>query len=267
MYFCVVNINRNKISKISNMVNIDGIQVDITTSIDSLLNEWAVFTIEFEFDNRLIVCHTFNQSVYRGVKSLIRQILSINAKSIELRQALLNSKYITVNIEKYNLTDESEVLAYKYELIKANRTYLPYGYNTLIKAGNALEQNYANILLQELISEIDKNATYPPNSIYNTHKRGRLPKSVCCYDRNTGLFISEYASIKDAAEETGICASNISMCCNGHIKSAGRYIWSYIYQPIIDISQSKDRCFREAQLPSEAELIERQKEFIAKNQH
>lgn len=249
------------------MVNINGIQVDITTSIDSLLNEWAVFTVEFEFDSRLIVCHTFNQSVYRGVKSLIRQILSINAKSIELRQALLNSKYITVNIEKYNLTDELEVLAYKYELIKANRTYLPYGYNTLIKAGNALEQNYANILLQELISEIDKNATYPPNSIYNTHKRGRLPKSVCCYDRNTGLFISEYASIKDAAEETGICASNISMCCNGHIKSAGRYIWSYIYQPIADISKSKDRRFREAQLPSEAELIERQKEFIAKNQH
>lgn len=249
------------------MINIDGIQVDITTSIDSLSNEWAVFTVEFEFDSRLIVCHTFNQSVYRGIKSLIRQILSINAKSIELRQALLNSKYITVNIEKYNLTDESEVLAYKYELIKANKTYLPYGYNTLIKAGNAFEQNYANILMQEIINEIDKNAAYPPNSIYNTHKRGRLPKSVCCYDRNTGLFVSEYASIKDAAEETGVCASNISMCCNGYIKSAGRYMWSYIYQPIIDISKSKDRRFKEAQLPSEAELIERQKEFIAKNQN
>lgn len=25
------------------MINIDGIQVDITTSIDSLSNEWAVF--------------------------------------------------------------------------------------------------------------------------------------------------------------------------------------------------------------------------------
>ena len=57
------------------------------------------------------------------------------------------------------------------------------------------------------------------------------------------------------------------MCCNGHIKSAGGYIWSYIYQPIIDISQSKDRRFREAQIPSEAELTERQKEFIAKNQN
>ena len=83
------------------MINIDGIQVDITTSIDSLSNEWAVFIVEFEFDNRLIVCHTFNQSVYRGIKNLISQILSVNAKSIELRQALLNSKYITVNIEKY----------------------------------------------------------------------------------------------------------------------------------------------------------------------
>lgn len=264
MYFYTVNINRNKIS---NMINIDGIQVDITTSIDGLSNEWAVFIVEFEFDNRLIVCHTFNQSVYRGTKNLISQILSVNAKSIELRQALLNSKYITVNIEKYGLADESEVLARKYELIKANRTYLPYGYNTLIKAGNAFEQNYANILLQELMNEVDKNAMYPHNSIYNMRRRGRLSKSVCSYDRNTGLFINEYASIKDAAEETGICASNISMCCNGHIKSAGGYIWSYIYQPIIDISQSKDRRFREAQIPSEAELIERQKEFITKNQN
>lgn len=246
------------------MINIDGIQVDITTSINSLSNEWAVFTVEFEFDNRLIVCHTFNQSVYRGIKNLINQILSINAKSIELRQALLNSKYITVNIEEYGLTDKSEVLSCKYKLIKENRTYLPYGYNILIKVGNTLEQRYADILLQELMNEIDRNALYQQPTI--SHRQGRLSKSVCCYDKSTGLFINEYASVKDAAKETGLCASNISMCCNGHIKSAGGYIWSYIYQPIIDISKSKDRRFKESQIPSEAELIKRQQEFIARNQ-
>lgn len=247
------------------MININGIQVDITTNTDSLSNEWAVFTVEFEFDNRLIVCHTFNQSVHRGIKNLISQILSANAKNIELRQALLNSKYITVNIEKHGTANKSELLAYKYKLIKINKTYSPYGYNTLINTGNTFEQNYANILLQELICEIDKNAAYPPNNFYSTHNKGRLSKPVCCYDKNTGLFINEYTSVRDAAKETSICASNISMCCNGHIKSAGGYIWSYIHQPVINTSANSDP--EETRLSPKIELIEKQKEFIKKHQY
>ena len=248
------------------MVNIEGIQVDITTDIDSLSSEWAVFTVEFEFDSRLMVCHVFNQTVYRGIKSLIQQILSAKAKSIELRQALLNSRYITVNIEKYGLEDKFKVLAYKYELIKANRTYLPYGYNTFLKVGTALEQNYADILLRELMDDIDKNAAYPQNSLCNAGKKGRASKPVYSYDKVTGLPVGEYVSIKDAAEDTGICASNISMCCNGHIRTAGLYIWSYISQPIIDVHRLRDNRFKDAQIPSEADIAEKQQKFIAENQ-
>lgn len=248
------------------MINIDGIQVDTTTSIDSLSNEWAVFTVEFEFDNRLIVCHTFDQSVYRGIKKLISQILSVKAKSIELRQALLNSKYITVNIEAFGLNDKCDVLDYKYKLIKSNKTYLPYGYNNLIGVGNSLEQNYADILLKSVIDEIDKNAAYPMNGIYNTGKRGKISKPVYSYDRKTGLPVGEYISIKDAAEDTGICASNINMCCNGHIKSAGNLIWSYISVPIFDIGRLKDNRLKDAQIPSQEELKRRQLDFILKNQ-
>lgn len=248
------------------MININGIKIDLTTNIDSLSNEWAVYTVEFEFDSRLLVCHTFNQTVYRGIKLLIDQILSVNAKSIELRQALLNSKYLTVNIEKYGLATKAKVLSYKYELIKANRTYLPYGYNILIKAGDSLEQNYANILLQDIMSDIDKNAAYPYNSVYNIHRKGRLSKAVYSYDKNTGLLLGEYVSVKEAAEETGICASNISMCCAGRIKTAGGRIWSYIYQPIIDIGRSKVARIKDSLIPSEEELIKRQNEFITKIQ-
>lgn len=248
------------------MINIDGIQVDTTTSIDSLSNEWAVFTVEFEFDNRLIVCHTFDQSVYRGIKKLISQILSVKAKSIELRQALLNSRYITVNIETFGLNDKCDVLDYKYKLIKSSRTYLPYGYNNLISVGNSLEQNYADILLKSIIDEIDKNAAYPTNSIYNTSKRGKVSKPVYSYDKKTGLPVGEYVSVKDAAEDTGICASNINMCCNGHIKSAGNLIWSYVSVPIFDIGRLKDNRFKDAQIPSEEELTQRQRDFILKNQ-
>ena len=248
------------------MINIDGIQVDTTTSIDSLSNEWAVFTVEFEFDSRLIVCHTFDQSVYRGIKKLISQILSVKAKSIELRQALLNSRYITVNIETFGLNDKCDVLDYKYKLIKSSRTYLPYGYNNLISVGNSLEQNYADILLKSIIDEIDKNAAYPTNSVYNTSKRGKVSKPVYSYDKKTGLPVSEYVSVKDAAEDTGICASNINMCCNGHIKSAGNLIWSYVSVPIFDIGRLKDNRFKDVQIPSEEELIQRQRDFISKNQ-
>lgn len=77
--------------------------------------------------------------------------------------------------------------------------------------------------------------------------------------------MGEYVSIKDAAEDTGICASNISMCCNGHIRTAGRYIWSYISQPIIDVSRTKDGRFKDAKIPSEAELEERQRKFMREN--
>lgn len=248
------------------MINIEGIQVDITSSIDSLSNEWAVFTVEFEFDSRLIVCHVFDQSIYRGIKNLIQQILSAKAKSIELRQALLNSKYLTVHIEKHGMLDKHSVLTYKYELIKDNRTYFPYGYNTLIGAGASLEQKYADILLKRLIDEIDQNAAYPQNSLLNAGRRGRTSKPVYGYDKQTGLLVKEYVSVKDAAEDTGICASNISMCCNGHTKTAGRFIWSYISQPVIDIHRLQDKRFKDAQIPSEAEIAERQREFIAKNQ-
>lgn len=244
------------------MVNIEGIQVDIITGINSLSREWAVFTVEFEFDSRLIVCHTFNSSVYRGIKNLINQILSVKAKSIELRQALLNSRYITVNIEKYNLATRNEVLSLKYDLIKRNKCYLPYGYNVLIGTGSSLEQRYADILMADIIDEIDKNATYPREPIHDTSKRGRTPKPVYSYDKHTGMLVQEYVSIKDASEQTGLCASNISMCCNGHVKTAGKYIWSYILQPVIDINRHKDNRFKDAIIPSEADIVERQLKFI-----
>ncbi len=248
------------------MIIIDGIQVDTTAGIDSLSNEWAVFTVEFEFDNRLMVCHTFGQSVYRGIKKLIDQTLSVKAKSIELRQALLNSRYITVNIEAFGLNDKYDVLGHKYKLIKSSRAYLPYGYNSLIGIGNSLEQSYADILLKSIIDEIDKNAAYPMHSIYSTSRKGKVSKPVYSYDRKTGLPVSEYISIKNAAEDTGICASNINMCCNGHIKSAGGYIWSYIRVPMFDTSRLKDNRLKDALLPSEEELVRRQQAFISRNQ-
>lgn len=211
------------------MITINGIQVDIDTSADSLSCKWAVFTVEFEFDIKLIVCHVFNQSVYDGLKNLINKTLGNKAQSIQLRQALLNSRYITVSVKKHEMQSECEVLSHKYELIKAYKSYFPYGYNTLT-TGNALERNYANILRQEIISEIDNSASCA--CAKPLRGRGRLSKRVYKYDKETGLYLGEYNSLKEASEDTGLCTSNISMCCNGHIKAAGPFIWSYANMPI-----------------------------------
>lgn len=211
------------------MININGIQVDITTNANDLSTKWAIFTIEFEFDNKLIVCHTFNQPIYKKINNLINQALSPNTKNIELQQALLNSKYITINIEERELQSKYKILARKYELIEKNMAYLPYGHNALIKVGNTLEQSHADILLQKLI---DGNIIQTRSA----NKKGKISKIVYSYDKQTKLLISRYTSIKDAAKNTGICASNISMCCNGHIKTAGGRIWSYINKPMINVN-------------------------------
>ena len=44
-------------------------------------------------------------------------------------------------------------------------------------------------------------------------------------DLGTGEIIGEYACIASAAEENDISPSNISMVCNGYIKSAGGFGW------------------------------------------
>lgn len=42
-----------------------------------------------------------------------------------------------------------------------------------------------------------------------------------------GKFISEYNSIKEALEQTGISGHNISSVCKGLRKTAGGFIWKY----------------------------------------
>lgn len=43
----------------------------------------------------------------------------------------------------------------------------------------------------------------------------------------SGVEICSYGSIKEAAEDNGICASNITMCLKGKNKTCGGYKWKY----------------------------------------
>lgn len=56
-----------------------------------------------------------------------------------------------------------------------------------------------------------------------------LSKPVLQYSLN-GDFISEYVSIKEASESTGIHKQNIGACVNGKYKKSGGFIWKYKYE-------------------------------------
>lgn len=51
-------------------------------------------------------------------------------------------------------------------------------------------------------------------------------KSVLQFTKD-GQFIAEYSSIKEASRQTGINSANISQCCLGRLKSAGKSKWYY----------------------------------------
>ena len=51
-------------------------------------------------------------------------------------------------------------------------------------------------------------------------------KKVCQYSKQ-GEFISEFNSITEASEKTGVSRSGISSCCSGRLKTSGGFIWRY----------------------------------------
>lgn len=221
------------------MITVEGINVDTVSSVDKLMAEWALFTVEFEYDCKMLVCHTFNYPVFRGIKKLIAHILNNKMENLELRRALLSSKYITVdiledmkdNMHEGMLLDEKKSIALKekYRLIKKYNTYYPYGYNILTDSSSIRgEHEYAYTLYDELVKEIDAHALYVPSDL-KVIQRGRPGKMVHKFNAKTGLYLETYNSVKEAAIATNTSPSNISACCNDKLgqKTTGGFKWSY----------------------------------------
>lgn len=223
------------------MITVDGISVDTTAPVDALMAEWAVFTVEFEYDSKIIIGHVFNTSIFRGIKNLMRYALDWKTGNLELRQALLQSKYITVDIlcnfkdifnenPRMSLDDKkSIILKEKYKYIKNYKSYYPNGYNILTDINlNKLECKYAYMLYDELIKEIDSHALYMPDNL-KLIQRGRPGKLVHKFNAKTGLYLETYNSLKEAAMATNTSSSNISACCNDLTgqKTTGGFRWSF----------------------------------------
>lgn len=248
------------------MINIEGIQVDVVGSTDSLMTEWAVFTVEFEYDNKMIVCHTFDWSVRQGLIRLVKKILSPRVEGFDLRQALVNSQYLTVEVKGSFPKNQSALMVEKYDLINKNATYYPCGYNFLFLVNNSLEKPYAFLLHNKLIDNVSINA--PKHIVKTASPRGRSSRPVFQYDKATGLFIRGFESVKEAALSTDMCATSINMCCNGHIKSAGGYLWSYKEMTVLSPPEDNRRKQTVKLTAEEKNMLiqEKQQKFIAENQ-
>lgn len=60
--------------------------------------------------------------------------------------------------------------------------------------------------------------TQPYNNEYSNNKAVKQYTPA-------GSLLAEYESIKQASEKTGVYATNISMCINGHRTIAGGFVW------------------------------------------
>lgn len=251
------------------MVEISGIKVDIVGAASTLSMNWAVFTVEFEYDSKLMVCHTFEWTVAEGIEKLVQKIMSDRVEGLDLRQAFISSEYITVEVKNRFERNYEEIMRAKYNLISSNKTYYPMGYNFLLLVNNSMEKPYAFCLYNALINNITANNKKWTQ--YNKSKnRGRASKPVYKYDTLTGIFISEYSSVKEAAQAVNISATNINMCCNGHIKSAAGFLWSYEKVDIIENTPAyrkraeetlKAKATRKANIES---IIKKQKEIASR---
>lgn len=248
------------------MINVKGIQIDVADSLDRLSEEWAIFTIEFEYDAKIMVHHTFGNSVYTELNRLIKSMLSSRCCIPEQLNSLVNSKFLTVEVKEVISSKSTiEVLKRKYELIDEYQSYAPYGHNYL-RDTKGTEKVFASSLMQQLVYRVRIPEKMIP--VEESCKKGRLPEPVYQYDKTTGILIRGFESTREASEQTGLCISNINMCCNKHIKSSGGYIWSRNKSQVIEIPEDRRRK-EPTPPPTKEELAKRIQEkqlaFISKN--
>lgn len=223
------------------MIIVDGVNIDVTSCADDLTTEWALFTVEFEYDNKIMVCQAFDFSIYKSLRSLIQYALDPKVGNLELRRSFLSSEYLTVDIiakyepvfeQKFDIALSEKKLSLiksKYEYIRKYQSYYPYGYNILTDTKlRGDERQYANKLYYELIKDIDLHSSYSQIGSAITRK-GRPGKAVHKFNAQTGLFLETYGSVKEAAIATGTRPSNISACCTDMTgkKTTGGFKWSY----------------------------------------
>ncbi len=63
---------------------------------------------------------------------------------------------------------------------------------------------------------------------YNSDRGGGFQKNIYQYDLETGVILSTFSSLSEAAQSVGVDRRTISKACLGEIKNCRGYSWSYV---------------------------------------
>lgn len=194
------------------MILINNYKVDMPDNVNA---KYAVFTIEFEKDNRLYVGHVLNRSVISAVTALVLNAFDDYSPTgnSSISQAIRESKYITVELIQSNIYNLDWLFSLKYKTIMANKSFIPYGYNQI---------NLSSAKSREEKKVIEELLTVAPEI-----RSFSLCKPVYRIDQNTGES-TLFNSAKEAAEAIGGKPSNITACCRGSLHTAYGYAWCYV---------------------------------------
>lgn len=88
---------------------------------------------------------------------------------------------------------------------------------------NPYNLKYVNHKDENTLNNCVTNLEWCTNSYNLAYSKGKL---VLQYDK-LGNLIKEFNCIADASRELNIPTTNISKCCKGKRKSAGKFIWKY----------------------------------------
>lgn len=152
-----------------------------------------------------------------------------NGDKVQLKTYVINSGYESIKIKGKH-----------YLVHRLVAKYFCTGYKKGLVVnhidGDRLNNNYLNLEwctssynMKDVVSKGRSNLKNIRKQVGELHK---VP--VCQYNKSTGQFIKEYASIQDACKETGCSNGEISRVCSqkpdsrGYIKKSSKgYIWRY----------------------------------------
>lgn len=139
-----------------------------------------------------------------------------------LKQTMSPKGYLTIH-----LTEEGMKFSQRVNVLIA-QTFIP-------NPENKAQVNHKNTIKTDNRVENLEWATNSENQLH-AYKMGlqkvrKGSESKCSiavnqYNKN-GIFLKSYDSISEASRELNINRSDISACCKGKLKTAGKYIWRY----------------------------------------
>lgn len=190
----------------------------------------AIYSAEFDSDFKVLLDHVDQDFVLLSFQEKANAIINGLSASKYLKYAINTSHFVTLKIEYIqpksdNYSDielRRQLIKKKYEMIYDLKTYAPYGLNDL-KFVHRYDYSEESPIAGKLITNL-KIQKDGPFIQYSCSDKEKL---VYMYDKKTGDYLNTFCSITEASKNAKVSISAISNCCNGRIKSAGNYIWSF----------------------------------------